>query len=155
MNHGLEILLVRMDTHPSEFYLSDLANQWYDGKWATVLRPIIERGAVLTGNQMDKPAPVSTLLPFIPDEDIITVYTKLMSLQDEGFTNSVMRALLAPEDEDGTYKFSLSNAVSAVSLNSTPYKLTASPTSTSTGGAGSVSGITSVYTPSLPDIDYP
>lgn len=86
MNQGVEILLARMESNPDEFSAK------YGSKWLWVLEGVNAR--VANGDK--------TSLPFLNDEEITTLWAKLVEISRDGFTKKVMATLL-PEEEKQFY----------------------------------------------------
>lgn len=96
MNRGAELLLSRMESHPEEF---DGAESW-DSRWSDAMFPIIRRAQRLLARQAgeDIVSPSIEEVPFLTDDEVLTVYEKYAVVQDKQFTNKIMQKLLEGEN---------------------------------------------------------
>lgn len=111
MNRGAELLLSRMDSHPEEF---DGAESW-DSRWSDAMFPIIRRAQRLLARQAgeDIVSPSIEEVPFLTDDEVLTVYEKYALMQDKQFTNKIMQKLLEGENpSDGAVLGAKSHPIS-------------------------------------------
>lgn len=95
MNHGVQILLERMDTNPEEF---EEAFGLGGGKWTDIIGAVTARTKEKKeGMDYGKP------LPFLTDSEVNALYEKLEDVRRENFTADILRRLAdAPQEREQT-----------------------------------------------------
>ena len=88
MNQGFEIIMKRMDSNPDEFQIRHTGEIC---KWSWVIGDLSQRMRVLSGST---PKLTVSPLAFMDDAEVIMVYTKLMTIQGQAFTERVLRTAL-------------------------------------------------------------
>lgn len=107
MNRGVEILLKRMDSNPEEF--EDNLDPYRDdrNKWSSIIHQIKSRMEVIDRDNGNAPydgeprvrAITHTKpLPYLTDEEVTALHTKLVEVQGVVFTKRIMSTLLKGED---------------------------------------------------------
>lgn len=116
MNKGVELLLLRMESHPEEF----IPQKSIRGRWYPLLSAVgitISPDGVIIND---------TMLPasFLSGEELNALAAKLKAIQAEAFTNAVMRTLTAPVATrvDDTVKLVMNAQVPAAG-GTTPKKI--------------------------------
>jgi hypothetical protein len=89
MNKGVQILLERMSSNPDEF-VPDIQGK-YPNKWRNIILSVAMR--------MQGGKDYHDQLPFLKDEEIKTLWEKLINLQGDLFTKQVMNTLLSESIE--------------------------------------------------------
>lgn len=124
MNEGVELLLKRMESHPEEFQESIHDFIERDSKWDRIMYQVRERVQIMDieSNAVEAPDPNRIIpvrqhkpLPYLSDEEIMTIYNKLIETQRDMFVRQVMAQLLREQPEDGIAEDS------GVTLTSTAY----------------------------------
>lgn len=105
MNKGVELIIARMESNPDEFVRP---NEYSlpPSKWASIMESVRKRTQAIMG-EPDHPND-GKYLAYLPDDEILAIWTKYQSLKADQFTNSVMQILLKGDDavgeaEDGNY----------------------------------------------------
>lgn len=123
MDNGLDLLLARMDSNPQEFFHRDDEYQRWDWFTMPMLRRVegiqmeirvAETEEMGTPQTIGRPPPwirnstvnyrrrSQTDLPTLSDEQILVVYEKWLSLQNDALLDRVMQTILHSGDgEDG------------------------------------------------------
>ena len=125
MNQGVEILLKRMESHPEEFCI-DLNQEWQgtEGKWQHVTRCIYTRMQQLGQIVPTLPASSTVVLPFLTNEEVQALHTKLMSIQSDAFTEMVVRNIMQePETEDNDWAVDVAPGTKMVPSSQNPFGL--------------------------------
>lgn len=105
MNHGIDIVLARMDSHPEEFEVPpNRYNMTYprSSKWEWLTDAVCARveqqsarKAVYSKGELGR---VITM-PWLSDEEVELIYTKFVEIQRGAFNKQVMHTLLQPPEE--------------------------------------------------------
>ena len=87
MNKGIKILLSRMDSHPDEFRWFRTSDE--KGEWDWIIDPLVKR-------KYHPSVPLSEApYPFLSDAEVSIVVSKFFAIQEDAFTEQIMRQLLA------------------------------------------------------------
>lgn len=93
MHKSMEILMARMESHPEEFDLVYRQVQLNpDKRWDFVIKPLMERAEAMVRGEP------SFMLGFLSDEEVSTVFQKLMYVQGDVTTQRIMNELLRDEE---------------------------------------------------------
>jgi hypothetical protein len=88
-----------MDSNPDEFIMDG----WHiPNKWGWVMVNLCHRAYRLVNPKDTSAASVPggiEVLPFLPDDEILTVYKKFTALQGQAFTEAVLNTLLNPDSK--------------------------------------------------------
>lgn len=97
MNHGVELLLQRMDSHPEEFNTHG-PDKRVKSKWSWVTGSLKGRIDYMRKFPHVEPVQDFESLAFLSDREIIMLYEKFQSIQAESFSRRVMSTLLTDGD---------------------------------------------------------
>lgn len=99
MNQGIEIILARMDSNPDEF----ITDGWHiPSKWSWVMVNLCHRAYRLVNPKDENTVGLAhgiEVLPFLNNDEILTVYKKFTALQGQAFTGVVLKTLLNPDSD--------------------------------------------------------
>ena len=103
MHKSMEILMARMESHPEEFDLIYRQVQLNpDKRWDFVIKPLLERAESMMRGEP------SFQLGFLSNEEVSTVFRKLMAIQGDMMLERVLNETLRdqPDKRDrGGIKF--------------------------------------------------